>query len=200
MDNLGHFDARLFNMSPREATSIDPAHRLLLMTTYEALQMSGYSPNRTPSTQTHRIGTFMGQTSDDWREVNAGQNIDAFWTPGGMRAFGPGRLNYHFGWEGPSYSCDAACSSSMAAIQVGVHALANRECDMAVAGGANILISSEPFAGLSRGGFLSMTGSCKTWDSKADGYCRADGVGKPIHSIVPVYNPNSDLQIRGGCD
>lgn len=164
-------------MSPREAAATDPNQRLMLLTTYEALQMAGYSPDRTPSTQRHRIGTFMGQTSDDWREANAAQKIDAFWTTGGVRAFGPGRLNYHFGWEGPSYSIDAACSSSMAAIQIGLSALRNGECDMAVAGGANMVTSSDPYAGLSRGSFLSPTGSCKTWDSGADGYCRADGVG-----------------------
>ncbi|KAI9036832.1 type I polyketide synthase [Aspergillus affinis] len=177
VDHPDLFDARLFNMSPREAAATDPIHRLLLLTTYEALQMAGYSPDRTPSTQRHRIGTFVGQTSDDWREANASQKIDAFWTTGGVRAFGPGRLNYHFGWEGPSYSIDAACSSSMAAIQIGLTALRSRECDMAVAGGANIMTSSDPFAGLSRGSFLSPTGSCKTWDSTADGYCRGDGVG-----------------------
>ncbi|PLB55929.1 ketoacyl-synt-domain-containing protein [Aspergillus steynii IBT 23096] len=176
-DHPDLFDARLFNMSPREAAATDPNHRLLLLTTYEALQMAGYSPDRTPSTRRHRIGTFVGQTSDDWREANASQKIDAFWTTGGVRAFGPGRLNYHFGWEGPSYSIDAACSSSMAAIQIGLTALRSRECDMAVAGGANMISSSDPFAGLSRGSFLSPTGSCKTWDSEADGYCRGEGVG-----------------------
>lgn len=169
-------------MTPREAISTDPIHRLLLMTTYEALEMSGYSPNRTPATQLHRIGTFIGQTSDDWREVNAAQNIDPFWTPGGVRAFAPGRLNYYFGWEGPSYSIDAACSSSMAAIQISLTALSNRECDTAIVGGAGIMTSPDPFAGLSRGGFLSLTGPCKTWDAEADGYCRGDGIG--IHTTL----------------
>lgn len=95
---------------------MDPSQRLLLMTTYEALQMAGYSPGRGSSGRAHRVGTFVGQTSDDYRETNAGQDVGIFWTPGGMRAFGSGRLNHHFGWDGPSYSVDTACSSSMAAI------------------------------------------------------------------------------------
>ncbi|QSZ36678.1 hypothetical protein DSL72_006559 [Monilinia vaccinii-corymbosi] len=180
MDNPGHFDARMFNMSPREAIQTDPMQRLLLMTTYEALEMSGYSPNRTPSTQSHRIGSFFGQTSDDWREVNAAQDIDTYFITGGIRAFGPGRLNYHFKWEGPSYSIDTACSSSFASIQVACSALRALECDTAVAGGANILTASDLFSGLSRGGFLSPTGGCKTFDDSADGYCRGDAVGTVI--------------------
>ncbi|KAH8422508.1 polyketide synthase pks16 [Aspergillus melleus] len=91
VDRPDLFDAHLFSKSPREAAATDPMHRLLLLTTYEALQMAGYSPDRTPSTQRHRTGTSVGQISDDWREANASQKIDAFWTTGGVRAFGPGR-------------------------------------------------------------------------------------------------------------
>ena len=76
-------------MSPREAAQTDPMQRLALVTAYEALEMSGYVPNRTPSTKLDRIGTFYGQTSDDWREVNIGQDIDTYFTTGGVRAFGP---------------------------------------------------------------------------------------------------------------
>ncbi|KAI0476858.1 hypothetical protein F4859DRAFT_514189 [Xylaria cf. heliscus] len=177
IDRPGFFDTRLFNMSPREAAQTDPQQRLLLLTTYEALEMAGYQPNATPSTYTRRIGSYVGQTSDDYREVNASQNVDTFFITGGIRAFGPGRLNYHFGWEGPSYSVDTACSSSAASIQLACSALLARECDTAIGGGANLLTSSDLFAGLSRGGFLSKTGGCKTFDHDADGYVRADGVG-----------------------
>ncbi len=167
-------------MSPREATQTDPMQRLLLMTAYEALETAGYSFDRTPSTHHSKIGTYFGQSSDDWREVNASQDIDTFHITGGIRAFGPGRINYHFGWEGPSFSLDTACSGSSAAIHLACSALISRECDTALAGGANIMTASDLFAGLSRGGFLSPTGSCKTWDENADGYCRADGVGTVV--------------------
>ncbi|KAK4189134.1 hypothetical protein QBC35DRAFT_167960 [Podospora australis] len=177
IDRPGYFDTRLFNMSPREAAQTDPQQRLMLLATYEALEMAGYTPNATPSTNTSRIGSFMGQTSDDYREVNASQNVDTYFITGGIRAFGPGRLNYHFGWEGPSYSIDTACSSSAASIQLACSALLARECDMAVGGGANFLTASDLFAGLSRGSFLSKTGGCKTFDHDADGYVRADAVG-----------------------
>lgn len=73
IDEPGLFDARFFSMSPREATDTDPMHRLALLTAYEALEQSGFTPNRTPSTQRHRVGTFYGQTSDDWREIQEAQ-------------------------------------------------------------------------------------------------------------------------------
>ena len=78
----GLFDPRFFNMSPREATQTDPMQRLALVTAYEALEMSGYVPNRTPSSKLDRIGTFYGQTSDDWREINAAQEVDTYFITG----------------------------------------------------------------------------------------------------------------------
>ena len=167
-------------MSPREATQTDPMQRLIMMTTYEALEMAGYSQGGTLSTDGRRIGTFFGQTTDDWREVQMGQNIDLYYVSGGIRAFGPGRLNYHFKWEGPSYSLDTACSSSSACIEMACASLLARDCDTAVAGGGTLLTGSDMYAGLSRGGFLSPTGSCKTFDDDADGYCRGDGVGSIV--------------------
>ncbi len=88
----GLFDARFFNMSPRESENTDPAQRLAITTTYEALEMAGMVLNRTPSTQQDRVGVFFGVTSDDWREVNSGQNVDTYFIPGGNRAFVPGRI------------------------------------------------------------------------------------------------------------
>ncbi|KAI9717250.1 MAG: Type I Iterative PKS [Chrysothrix sp. TS-e1954] len=180
IDEPGLFDPRFFNMSPREAAQTDPMGRLALVTAYEALEMSGYVPNRTPSTKLHRIGTFYGQTSDDWREINAAENIDTYFITGGVRAFAPGRINYHFKFSGPSYSVDTACSSSLAAIQLACTSLWAGDCDTACAGGLNILTNPDIFSGLSKGQFLSPSGSCKTYDNDADGYCRGDGVGSVV--------------------
>lgn len=118
IDQPGLFDAPFFNMSPREAQQTDPMQRLALVTAYEALERAGYVANRTAATNLHRIGTFYGQASDDYREVNTAQEISTYFIPGGCRAFGPGRINYFFKFSGPSFSCDTACSSSLATIQV----------------------------------------------------------------------------------
>ncbi|KAK4144292.1 polyketide synthase [Dichotomopilus funicola] len=176
----GLFDPRFFQMSPREARQTDPMQRMALTTAYEALEMSGYMPNRTPSTRLDRIGTFYGQTSDDWREINAAQKVDTYFITGGVRAFGPGRINYHFGFSGPSLNIDTACSSSAAAMQVACTALWARDCDTAVVGGLSCMTNPDIFAGLSAGQFLSKKGPCSTFDNGADGYCRGDGCASVI--------------------
>jgi acyl transferase domain-containing protein len=76
-------------MSPREALQTDPGQRLSLITAYEALEMSGYVPNRTPSTRLGRIGTFYGQVADEYKEQNLAQDVGTYFIPGSMRAFGP---------------------------------------------------------------------------------------------------------------
>lgn len=178
VENPGLFDAMFFGMSPREAEQTDPVHRLALVTAYEALESSGYVHGR--GIHARRVGTFYGQASDDYREVNSGQEVGTYFIPGGCRAFAPGRINYFFKFWGPSFSVDTACSSSLAAIQAACTSLWSSDVDMAIAGGLNILTNSDVYAGLSNGHFLSPTGGCKTWDEGADGYCRADGVGSVV--------------------
>lgn len=176
IDRPGFFDAGFFNMSPREAEQTDPMHRLALVTAYEALEMSGYAPNRTQSTNPKRIGTFYGQASDDWRELNAAQNIGTYAVPAGERAFANGRINYFFKFSGPSFNIDTACSSGLAAVNAACSALWSGEADTVLAGGLNVITNPDNYSMLCKGHFLSKTGQCKVWDKDADGYCRADGI------------------------
>ncbi|KAF7587027.1 hypothetical protein BBP40_007849 [Aspergillus hancockii] len=193
IDEPGLFDAPFFNMSPREAQQTDPMQRLALVTAYEALERAGYVANRTPATNLHRIGTFYGQASDDYREVNTAQEISTYFIPGGCRAFGPGRINYFFKFSGPSFSIDTACSSSLATIQAACTSLWNGDTDTVVAGGMNVLTNSDAFAGLSHGHFLSKTpNACKTWDCEADGYCRADGIGSIVMKRLEDAEADND--------
>ncbi|RMZ74762.1 hypothetical protein DV737_g5762, partial [Chaetothyriales sp. CBS 132003] len=193
IEEPGLFDAPFFNMSPREAQQTDPMMRLALVTAYEALERAGYVANRTAATNLHRIGTFYGQASDDYREVNTAQEISTYFIPGGCRAFGPGRINYFFKFSGPSYSIDTACSSSLATIQTACTALWDGAIDTAVAGGMNILTNSDAFAGLGKGHFLTKTpNACKTWDSEADGYCRADGIGSIVMKRLEDAEADND--------
>ncbi|KAH8807455.1 hypothetical protein F5884DRAFT_789282 [Xylogone sp. PMI_703] len=180
LDDPASFDARFFNISPREAPQIDPAQRIALMTAFEAIEQAGIVPDATPSTRRDRVGVYYGVTSNDWMETNSAQNIDPYFIPGGNRAFIPGRINYYFKFSGPSYAVDTACSSSLAAIHIACNALWQRDIDTAIAGGTNILTNPDFTAGLDRGHFLSRTGNCKTFDDSADGYCRGEGVGTII--------------------
>ncbi|KAF7551423.1 hypothetical protein G7Z17_g5015 [Cylindrodendrum hubeiense] len=180
LDDPAVFDARFFNISPREAPQIDPAQRLALMTAYEAIEQAGIVPDATPSTRRDRVGVFYGVTSNDWMETNSAQNIDTYFIPGGNRAFIPGRINYFFKFSGPSYAVDTACSSSLAGIHLACNSLWRGDIDTAIAGGTNVLTNPDFTAGLDRGHFLSRTGNCKTFDDGADGYCRGEGIGTVI--------------------
>nr|QGS83604.1 polyketide synthase [Shiraia bambusicola] len=180
LHDAAQFDARYFNMSPREAPQVDPAQRIALLTATEALEQAGIVPGRTSSTQKDRVGVYFGSTSNDWMETNSAQDIDTYFIPGGNRAFIPGRINYHFKFSGPSYTIDTACSSSFTAIHLACNALWKGEVDTAIVGGTNVLTNPDMTAGLDRGHFLSRTGNCKTFDDTADGYCRGEAVATAV--------------------
>ena len=180
LDHPELFDAKFFNISPREAPQIDPAQRVALLTAYEAIEQAGLVPGATSSTQKDRVGVFFGVTSNDWMETNSAQNIDTYFIPGGNRAFIPGRINYFFNFSGPSFSIDTACSSSLASMHAACNALWRGDIDTAIAGGTNVLTNPDFTAGLDKGHFLSRTGNCKTFDDGADGYCRGEGVATVI--------------------
>ena len=179
---------------------MDPLQRLFLMTSYEAMESAGYCGNSSFSTNNGRISTYFGQSGDDWRSINESQGIDIYYIPGGIRAFAPGRINYHFKWGGAYYSVDTACASSSTTVQLACSALIARECDTAVAGGGSLLTAPEMYAGLSRGGFLSTTGGCRTYNNNADGYCRGEGVGvvvlKRLEDAI-ADNDNIQAVIKG---
>ncbi|KAK5173464.1 uncharacterized protein LTR77_002145 [Saxophila tyrrhenica] len=171
----GLFDNLFFNVSPKEAMQMDPLQRMLLMSTYEALQQSGYS-----KASTSRVSSFFGQTTNDWNTINDQQGVGTHYIAGGNRAFAPGRLNHFFNWTGSHYSIDTACSASSTSVHLACNALLRRECDLSVVGGGSLCVVPEMFAGLDNGGFLSPTGGCKTFSDNADGYCRGEAVGVVI--------------------
>ncbi|KAI2634619.1 hypothetical protein GGS21DRAFT_543711 [Xylaria nigripes] len=192
LSDPGAFDACLFNMSPREAMQVDPTHRLLLMTSLEALERAGYNPGLSLSSRNRRTAVYFGQNADIWREVSIEHGIDVFTAPGILRAFSPGRVSRHFGFEGGSYSATA--------IQLACDGLVNRECDMALAGGAQVANSPFEFAALGKSGFLTPVGGCKTFRADADGYSRGEAVGvlvlKRLEDAL-IDNDNIEAVITG---
>ncbi|KAI1208282.1 putative polyketide synthase [Annulohypoxylon truncatum] len=170
------FDNDLFDISPREAKSIDPQQRVLLQTSYRALEDAGYVPDSTPSFARDTFGCFVGNATLDYPE-NLRADIDVYYSPGTLRAFQSGRISYYFGWSGPSITLDTACSSSMVALHQAVRALTAGDCRAALVGGVNVITSPDMYLGLDRAHFLSPTGQCKAFDASADGYCRSEGCG-----------------------
>ncbi|PBK78491.1 polyketide beta-ketoacyl-synthase [Armillaria solidipes] len=176
IEGADEFDNRFFKISPREAKSMDPQQRVLLHTTYEALEDAGYVPNATPSFNPDTFGCYIGAVSSDY-SLNLRDDIDVYYSTGTLKAFLCGRLSYSMQLSGPSIVVDTACSSSGVAIYQGARALMNRDCNAAIVGGVNVITSPDMFLGLDRSHFLSPTGQCKAFDASADGYSRSEGCG-----------------------
>ncbi|KAH9065286.1 polyketide beta-ketoacyl-synthase [Lactarius vividus] len=174
--DVDKFDHEFFNVSPREAQSMDPQIRILLHTAYEALEDSGYVPNATRSFNPETFGCYVGAATGDYVQ-NLRNNIDVYYSTGTLRAFLSGRISYAMDFGGPSVVVDTACSSSLVAIHQACRALLNGDCNAALAGGVNAITSPDAFIGLDRAHFLSPTGQCKVFDASADGYCRSEGCG-----------------------
>lgn len=168
------FDNSFFNISPREARSMDPQQRVLLHTAQEAFEDAGYVEDSSPSFQRATMGCYIGLATGDYTD-NLRNDIDTFYSSGILRAFHSGRISYFFRLSGPSIVTDTACSSSTVSIYQACRALQNGDCTAAIAGGVNVITSPDMYLGLARGHFLSQTGNCKPFDAGADGYCRAEG-------------------------
>ena len=194
----GEFDNRHISLGycGEEFDLLDPG--LAVTTAYEALEMSGFVPNRTPSTQLDRVGTFYSQTSDDWRELNR-TNMTGELQPVGPRALTPGRVSHYFSFGGPSHSVDTACSSSLAAVHAACKSLRSGECDTSVVGVLDVCTAPDISAGSSYGQPLGKVGSndsksSKLWDRKANNYFRADSVASIVMKrIEDAENDNDNI-------
>lgn len=176
--HLQEFDAQFFQIAPKEAISIDPQHRLLLEVSWEALENAAIAPERLKGTKT---GVFVGICGVDyWHQLLSLKNkkeIDAYLTTGNTHSMASGRLSYFYGLTGPSLSVDTACSSSLVAVHLAINSLRNQECEMALVGGVNRVISPQISLNFASAGMLSSDGRCKTFDSKANGFVRSEGCG-----------------------
>jgi myxalamid-type polyketide synthase MxaB len=178
LDEVDQFDPLFFGISPREAVTLDPQQRLLLEVSWEALERSGYAPDRLAS---ERSGVFIGVGQMDYAQLvfeSADQSpVDIYAGTGNGFCFSSGRLSYVLGLRGPNLAVDTACSSSLVAVHLACQSLRARECDIAVAGGVQLMLSPQPFIALSKMGAISPDGRCKTFDAAANGYGRGEGCG-----------------------
>ncbi|MEA5621832.1 polyketide synthase [Nostoc sp. UHCC 0251] len=178
LNEVDKFDPQFFGISPREAISIDPQQRVLLEVSWEALENAGQAPDGIRGSKT---GVFFGISSDDYSRlsVNSGDltQIDAYSSLGNARSISVGRLSYLLGLHGPSIQVDTACSSSLLAIHLACQSLRNQECNMALAGGVNLMLTPEMTISLCKLNALSTGDRCKTFDATADGYVRGEGCG-----------------------
>ncbi len=172
------FDAAFFGISPGEATALDPQQRLLMETSWEALEDAGIIP----ATLNHsKTGFFIGMSGDDYarfhRHSGDPKLINAYSLTGSTMSTAAGRLSYFYGSNGPSLTLDTACSSSLVALHLAVQSLQSGESDLALVGASNLILLPEVHVAFCRLGALSPDGACKTFSADADGYVRSEGTG-----------------------
>lgn len=178
LENIEYFDASAFRIMPVEAKNMDPQQRLVLKTSWRAMENSYLNIEELKYSDT---GVFIGATMDDYQQlqtrVNSGKNINRYTHFGSVLNDISGRVSYVYGFQGPSMTIDTACSSSMVAIDLAIKALKSGDCEIALAGGVNVILTEEMYIKFSRTQMLSKTGACKTFDDSADGYVRGEGCG-----------------------
>lgn len=176
LEGIDRFDADFFGISPREAERLDPQQRLLLELSYEALEDAGILPESIAGSP---AGIFVGLFLSDFeaRLFADPAAVDLYSTTGTGRYAASGRLSFAFGCEGPSLTVDTACSSSLVAVHLAVQSLRARECDLAIAAGANVILQPQYSIAYSRSGMIAPDGRCKFGDARGDGYVRSEGAG-----------------------
>ncbi|KAM0136093.1 hypothetical protein ACHAP3_004714 [Botrytis cinerea] len=173
--DVREFDASFFSLSPLEAQAMDPQHRLLLETVYEALEEAGIPAETLRGSDT---AVYTGVMFHDYLSLSSQDHmaIPKYHITGTAPNKASNRISYFFDWHGPSVTVDTACSSSLVALDHAVQQLRIGSSTLAVAAGANLLLDDRPFIGFNNMGMLSPTGSCKMWDTEADGYARGEGI------------------------
>ena len=184
--NVENFDALFFRISPREAFLMDPQQRLLLETGWEALEDAGVAPD---SLVGSRTGVFIGMSTNDYSEWVAGRIGNAgnpYAGTGNTDSVAAGRISYLLGFNGPCLCVDTACSSSLVSLHLACQSLRNQECDTALAGGVNLMLTPSVTINFCKGRMLSPDGSCKTFDTAANGYVRGEGDARAAKSAASV--------------
>ncbi len=178
VDEVTTFDAPFFGISAREAMFMDPQHRLMLETAWSAVEHAGVAPSALAGTRT---GVFMGLATHEFLGMlirhTSYEDVDIYSGTGTSPAAGAGRISFRLGLQGPAVAVDTACSSSLVAVHQACQALEAGDCDVALVGGVNVILTPVPMINLTRARMLAPDGRCKTFDAAADGYVRGEGCG-----------------------
>jgi amino acid adenylation domain-containing protein/thioester reductase-like protein len=173
--NPWEFDNQFFSISPKEAARIDPQHRMLLENTYHAFEDANIDPD---NIKDKKCGVFIGLGTQDYSRLmhNSG-DFEGLHSKGSLGSMAAGRISYHFDLVGPTFVVDTACSSSLVALHQAVRALQLNQCDLAVVGGATLILTIDYNLDLANAGLLAKDGRCKPFSRYADGFARGEGAG-----------------------
>lgn len=190
LQNIDLLDRNFFGLSIREAVRMDPQHRLMLETAWEALEDAGIDPEQLGDSST---GVFVGISGSDYAQMQFGDAslTDAYAGLGCALTIAASRVSHFLNLRGPAIAVDTACSSSLSALHLACGSMRRGECSTALVGGVNILLSPTVTMCLTKAGMMSPDGRCKAFDDRANGYVRADGAG------MVVLKPLSQAQADG---
>ncbi|OII73490.1 type I fatty acid synthase, partial [Cryptosporidium ubiquitum] len=174
IDSIDMFDNSKFGITNIEAKHMDPQQRIILETCYEALISAKIKEESLIGFQ---MGVFIGCCSNDWSFLQSRKGMAPFTGTGAANTTISNRVSYVFGMRGPSMTIDTACASSLTAVCIAMDSFKNKECNGAVVGGVNALLSPNLFIAFCKARMLSVDGKCKTFDASADGYVRGEGCG-----------------------
>ncbi|KAF2111197.1 hypothetical protein BDV96DRAFT_552325 [Lophiotrema nucula] len=186
-NNIRQFDAQFFGIKAVEARTMDPQQRMLLEVVYEGLERAGMPIEDLGGSQT---GVFVGLMCEDW-EAHLRRDEDkipVYTATGTARSIMSNRISYFFNWRGPSMTIDTACSSSLVAVHLAIQSLRSGEAPIAIAAGANLILTPDLYVAESKLKMLSPGSRSRMWDVDADGYARGEGVAalvlKPLSSAI----------------
>jgi acyl transferase domain-containing protein/NADPH:quinone reductase-like Zn-dependent oxidoreductase/acyl carrier protein/NADP-dependent 3-hydroxy acid dehydrogenase YdfG len=191
IEHVDQFDPSFFGVSPREADSIDPQHRLLMEVVWEAFEdaaipITGWAGRD--------VGVFIGASNNDYSRLTGSDSIgtSGYGATGNSMAMASNRISYTFDFRGPGLTIDTACSSSLVATHQAINSLRDGQCDLAVAGGVNLILSEQTTRALASAGMLSHSGICRAFAQGADGFVRGEGCGivllRPLESALADGN------------
>jgi phthiocerol/phenolphthiocerol synthesis type-I polyketide synthase C len=187
LKDIENFDSRFFGIQTREATRMDPAHRILLELSWELFEDAGLVAENVSGSS---VGVYIGISGSDYAQLQFGDEMlsDPYAGIGCALTNSASRISHFHNLRGPALAVDTACSSSLSAMHMGCAAIRSGECEMAIAGGVNIILSPTVSMSLSKAGMMAPDGRCKAFDKSADGYVRSEGAGlvllKPLSKAL----------------
>nr|WP_227983132.1 SDR family NAD(P)-dependent oxidoreductase [Dickeya poaceiphila] len=195
VNNVDGFDNQFFGIIPKVAETMDPQQRIMLELTWSCLEDAGIPPS---ALRGQKVGVIIGVFNNDYKELqeNTQAPIEAHHSTGTATSIIANRISHFFGFHGPSVAIDTACSGSLNAIHNAIQAIASGDCEVAISGGINLILTSTRHQSFAKMGMLSPTGACHSFDSQADGYVRGEGAG--VLLLKPLDNALADGDVIHG--